>query len=130
MRRAERPARLRRRLERRARSPAHPATDLLERDAQAHRLHHVVHGPSLESAQLLALATMDRRKDDAKLSGTLLLQLFEDRVAVERRQVDVEQQQWRLRAALRVHLLEEVQRFAPVPKGQEPIATGPEPERQ
>src|SRR6185437_2766107 len=83
-----------------------------------------------EAAQLLRLAAVHRREYDAKFSRTGLLQIFEDRIAVECREIDVEQQQRRLRATLRVQRLEQVQRFAAVAKVQEAIAPRFEAERE
>src|SRR5207247_5619745 len=71
---------------------------------------------------------MHRREHDAKLPRTLLLQLFENRIAVERGKIDVEEQQRRLWAAARVHSLEHLESFAPVAIVEEPVAARLEPE--
>src|SRR5437867_4918631 len=128
--RTGRPARWRRWSGSGAPSSTHPPADLFERDAEAHRLYHVIHRARLEPAQLLGLAAVHRRKHDTKFSRALLLQLLEDRVAVERGEIDIEQEQRRLCATPRVHGLEQVQRLAAVAKVEEAVPPGLEPERE
>src|SRR5207247_9067016 len=67
-------------------------------------------------------AAPTRRSSDL---GALALQSVEDRVAVERREVDVQQQQ-RVRS-LHVEGEELAQRFAPVAVGGEAVAVGAQP---
>ncbi len=73
---------------------------------------------------------MDRREHHAKFPGALLLELLEDRVAVEGRKIDIEEQERRLRRAAGVQRLEQIQGFTAVAKVQKLVPARLETERQ
>src|SRR5207237_4107806 len=123
-----RPAQWRQRSGSGAPSPAYPTADFRQGDAQAYWLHHVIHGPRLEAAQLFRLAAVNGGEDDAKLAGALLLQCLENRVAIEGRKVDVQKQEGR--RATRFEHAQDLQRFASVAEMAKPVAPRLEAKRQ
>src|SRR5437667_6815383 len=97
-----------------------PAANPLEQHAQADRLDEVIEGAGLEGPHLVRLARAHGGEDDPVDPGSLPPQRFEDRVPVEFRKVDVEQQEGAGAADVQRQQLTE--RFPAVAIRQEPIA--------
>src|SRR5439155_1333308 len=108
--------------------PPHPALDLLERDAQADRLHEIVERARFESAQLLLLGAVHRGENDAVGARAVSLQGGEDRIPVQGGEIDVQKQQ-RMRAP-HVEREQLAQRIPPVTICQKPIPVRAQPVRE